>query len=62
VQEKGKDVVIYRTDNFLHSYENIIPFFSNNALQSSNNQNYLDFCKASEIIKTKSHLTEKGTN
>jgi len=40
VQEEGKDVVRYRTDNFLHIYENIIPFFSKNALQSSKNQNY----------------------
>ena len=62
MQEKGKDVVRYRTDNFLHIYENIIPFFSNNALQSSKNQNYLDFSKVSEIIKSKSHLTEQGAN
>jgi len=70
VQENlvGKDVVRYRTDNFLHIYENIIPFFSKYALQSSKNQNYIDICKASEIIfflikkKSKSHLTEKGAN
>lgn len=62
VQEKAKDVVRFRTDNFLQIYENIIPFFSNNALKSSKSQNYLDFCKASELIKSKSHLTEKGAN
>jgi hypothetical protein len=59
VQENlvGKDVVRYRTDNFLHIYENIIPFFSKHALQSSKNQNYLDICKASEIIFLKKQIS-----
>jgi len=60
LEEKDKDVVRFRVDKFSIIYEHIIPFFWNNALQSSKSKDYLDFCKASKIINNKSHLNEKG--
>jgi hypothetical protein len=65
-EEKDKDVVRFRVDKFSIIYEHIIPFFGNNALQSSKSKDNppafarVDFCKASKIINNKSHLNEKG--
>lgn len=53
IKEKDKYVIRYRTDNFSLVCENIIPFYSNNVLQSSKVENYLDFSKVSKKIKDK---------
>ena len=53
-------MVRFRIAKFSIICEHIIPFFNNNALQTSKIKYYLYFCKASEIIKNKYHLSEKG--
>jgi hypothetical protein len=40
--------------------QKIIPFFKNYPLYGVKYLDYLDFCKAVEIIKVKEHLTEEG--
>jgi hypothetical protein len=40
--------------------QKIIPFFKNYPLHGVKYLDYLDFCKAVEIIKVKEHLTEEG--
>ena len=40
----------------------IIPFFNNHHVAGVKLQDYLDWCKAADIIKTKSHLTQSGLN
>ena len=60
VDEKSRDVVRIRTENFQIIYENVIPFFTNYPLESSKLLNFQDFCKACDLIKEKAHLTEEG--
>jgi len=40
--------------------EKIIPFFSKYKIQEVKQLDFIDFCKAAEIIKAKAHLTERG--
>ncbi|KAH9865933.1 hypothetical protein IAQ61_008517 [Plenodomus lingam] len=42
--------------------EKIIPFFDKYPLIGCKKLNYLDFCKAAELIKNKVHLTSEGIN
>ena len=58
--ESKKEVVRIRIENFKLISEHVIPFFTNYPLQSSKLLNYIDFCKACDLIKEKAHLTEKG--
>lgn len=46
--------------NFCDIKSHIIPFFSKYTLHSVNNIGFLNFCKVSTIIDSKSHLTEEG--
>lgn len=41
---------------------NVIPLFKKIPLQGEKSKDFLDFCKAVEIIKAKEHLTTKGLN
>jgi len=40
--------------------EKIIPFFDKYPLVGAKRQNYLDFCKVAELMKSKVHLTAEG--
>jgi hypothetical protein len=40
--------------------EKIIPFFDKYPLVGAKRQNYLDFCKVAELMKSKAHLTIEG--
>jgi hypothetical protein len=42
--------------------DKIIPFFQKYNLLYSKNNEFLDFCKVFSLVKSKSHLTEKGLN
>ncbi len=42
--------------------EKVIPLFQNIPLQGIKHQDFLDFCKAVEIMKEKGHLTHEGIN
>lgn len=40
--------------------EKVIPLFQSISLQGVKHQDFLDFCKAVEIMKAKGHLTKEG--
>ena len=40
--------------------EKIIPFFKKYPLIGSKNRDFIDFCKAAELIKNKAHFTSEG--
>ena len=42
--------------------EKIIPFFSKHPIAGIKLLDFVDWCKAAEIIKAKDHLTEDGVN
>nr|QVV23912.1 hypothetical protein [Trichoderma cornu-damae] len=42
--------------------EKVIPFFQNIPLEGTKHQDFVDFCKAVEIMKEKGHLTNEGIN
>lgn len=48
--------------NFTDNNEKIIPFFEKYPLMGCKKLNYLDFCKAAELMKNKVHLTSQGLN
>jgi len=50
----------YVTYKFEDILEKIIPFFKKHALLGLKLLNFQDFCKASELIKNKDHLTDQG--
>jgi len=60
IEEGNKEVVRIRVENFKLISEQILPFFINNPLQSSKLLDFIDFCKACDLIKEKAHLTEEG--
>lgn len=50
----------YIVTNFREINEVIIPFFEKFPLTGNKKLDYLDFCKAAELIKNKVHLTKEG--
>lgn len=60
VDEKSRNVVRIRTENFKIISEYVIPFFTNYPLESSKLLNFQDFCKICDLIKEKVHLTKEG--
>ena len=50
----------YRVQKFSDIYEKIIPFFSRNRILGVKSQDFIDWCKAAEIINKKAHLTKEG--
>jgi len=40
--------------------DKVIPFFSKFPIQGVKQLDFIDFCKAAEIIKAKAHLTKEG--
>jgi len=50
----------YRVDKFSFIESKIIPFFKKYQIQGVKQLDFIDFCKAAEIIKAKAHLTERG--
>ena len=42
--------------------EKVIPLFQNIPLESTKHKDFVDFCKAVEIMKEKGHLTNEGIN
>ena len=46
--------------NFQDINNIIIPLFAKHCVQGVKHEDYLDFCKAAELIKNKAHLTQEG--
>lgn len=57
---KDRNAWEYRVEKFSDIETKIIPFFSKYKIQGVKLLDYLDWCKAGELIKTKTHLTEEG--
>lgn len=60
IEERNREVVRIKIENFKLITEQVIPFFINNPLQSSKLLDFNDFCKACDLIKEKTHFTEEG--
>lgn len=56
----GDHAVYFRVDKFLDINEKIIPFFDKYPLLGIKSLDYLDWCKAVELINNKDHLTKEG--
>jgi hypothetical protein len=52
--------VYFITSTFSDVYEKIIPLFNKYSLLGSKQQDYLDFVKVAELIRSKDHLTKEG--
>ena len=46
--------------SFKDNYEKILPFFLKHPILGIKSLDFEDWCKAAELIKTKSHLTNEG--
>jgi len=57
---KDKDMVTYRVQKFSDIDNKIMPFFSKHRIGGVKYLDYLDWCKAVELVKNKDHLTEGG--
>lgn len=58
VKDGTKTVYVVR--KLSNNLDIIIPFFKNHVVVGVKQQDYLDWCKAADIIKTKGHLTTSG--
>ena len=56
----NKDYGDFLVTTFSDINEKIIPFFQKYKIEGVKAYNFADWCKAAEIIKAKTHLTEKG--
>ena len=57
---KYEEASYYRVAKFSDICDKIIPFFNKYQIQGVKLQDYLDFCRAAELMKSKSHLTKDG--
>lgn len=57
---KDREAFEYRVEKYSDIYDKIIPFFTKYKIQGVKSLDYLDGCKAAELIKNKAHLTEEG--
>lgn len=55
-----KDYIEFRCQSFKHNYENILPFFKKYPILGVKAQDFRDWAKIAEMIKTKVHLTKEG--
>ena len=57
---RNRDEVNFMVNTFSDIYKNIIPFMEKYPLLGAKLQDYLDFVKVAELIKSKEHLTIEG--
>lgn len=58
----NKDYGDFLVTTFSDIYDKILPFLQNYELKGAKVDDFVDFCKAAEIIKAKGHLTSDGLN
>ncbi|GJJ16196.1 hypothetical protein Clacol_010488 [Clathrus columnatus] len=58
--QKYQDACYYRVGNLPGITEKIIPFFKKYPILGEKSKDFSDFCKVSEMIKDKKHLTKEG--
>lgn len=61
-KDSRHSVLYFTVSNFMHLIEKIVPFFQEHKILGVKSLDFEDWCKAAEIIKTKSHLTTEGIN
>lgn len=49
-----------KVTNFKDISNTLIPFFDKYTIEGSKHEEYLDFCKAADLMKNKAHLTKEG--
>ena len=54
------DAYDFRVTKFSDLVTKIVPFFQNYPIQGVKHKDYLDWCKAVELIRNKDHLTKEG--
>ena len=57
---KHNDAYDFRVAKFSDLITKIVPLFQNYPIQGVKHKDYLDWCKAVELIKNKDHLTKEG--
>jgi hypothetical protein len=55
-----KPHVKYAIKSHKDLFKTVIPFFKRYPLQGKKKKDFVDFCKAAEVVKQKRHLTEQG--
>lgn len=58
----NKDYVDFLVTTFSDIDSKIIPFLQKYEIKGAKTKDFVDFCKAAEIIKTKGHLSSDGLN
>lgn len=59
-KDPKRNEVQFIISTFLDIYQNFIPLFKKYPLLGDKQQNFLDFYKVAELIKSKNHLTKDG--
>ena len=57
---KDKNVYRYRVTKFLDLTDKIIPLFKKYPILGEKSKDFDDFCKVTEMMKAKKHLTKEG--
>ena len=60
IVETKNSAVRYRVSKFTDNLNIIIPFFEKYPLQGIKVKDFIDFCKAAYLVKSKEHLTTEG--
>lgn len=58
--KKWKPHYKYKVSNLKDISEKVIPFFQRYTLQAKKKHSFATFCKVTELMKKKHHLTQKG--
>lgn len=58
----SKEAAYYTCSRFSDISDKILPFFNNYAIFGIKSEDFNDFCKVCEIVKSKGHLTDEGFN
>lgn len=59
-ENPNRSVVDFRVSKFEDIIQKIIPLFNSYSLKGGKLLDYMDFCKAVELMKNKAHLTVEG--
>jgi hypothetical protein len=56
----NREISVYSCSKLVDINNSIIPFFNKYPLEGNKKLDYLDFCRAAELINAKVHLTSDG--
>lgn len=58
----SKEAAYYTCSRFTDISEKILPFFNNYPIKGVKSDDFKDFCKICEIVRSKGHLNDEGFN